>query len=52
MSARKTFDVGRDSRSGQFVTVAQAEARPDNTAVVRIPKSGYGDTKGEPSRRK
>ncbi|MBY3036497.1 hypothetical protein HFO21_16085 [Rhizobium laguerreae] len=52
MTARKTFDVGRDSRSGQFITVKQAEARPNTTTVARIPKSGYGDTKGEPSRSK
>jgi hypothetical protein len=52
MARRKTFDVGRDSRSGQFITVKQAEARPDRTTVDRIPKSGYGDTKGEPSSRK
>jgi hypothetical protein len=52
MSTRKTFDVGRDSGSGKFVTVKEAEARPNTTTVARIPKSGYGDTKGEPSRRK
>lgn len=52
MSERKTFDVGRDSRSGQFITVKEAISRPATTTVERIPKSGYGDTKGEPSRRK
>lgn len=52
MSTRKTFDVGRDSGSGKFVTVKEAEARPNTTTVARIPKSGYGDTKGEPSRHK
>ncbi|QSY96051.1 hypothetical protein J2J97_09145 [Rhizobium bangladeshense] len=52
MTARKTFDVGRDSGSGRFITVKQAEARPNTTTVERIPKSGNGDTKGEPSRRK
>ncbi|WP_172751222.1 hypothetical protein [Ensifer sp. LCM 4579] len=52
MSKRKTFDVGRDSRSGQFITVKEATGRPETTTVERIPKSGHGDTKGEPSRRK
>ena len=52
MSDRKTFDLGRDSRSGQFITVKEATNRPATTTVERIPKSGYGDAKGEPSRRK
>ncbi|MCQ1572701.1 hypothetical protein NFO65_18390 [Neorhizobium galegae] len=52
MSERKTFDVGRDSGSGRFIPVKQAVARPNTTTVERIPKSGHGDTKGEPSRRK
>jgi len=49
---RKTFDVGRDSRTGQFITVAAAKARPSTTIVERVPKSGYGDTKDEPPRKK
>lgn len=52
MTTRKTFDVGRDSGSGRFITVKQAEARPKMTTVERIPKPSRGDTKGEPSRRK
>lgn len=42
---RKTFDVGRDSKSGQFITVEEAERRPATTTVERVPKPGYGDTK-------
>lgn len=49
---RKTFDVGRDSDSGRFVPVKEAERRPKETTVERIPKPGHGDTKGEPSKRK
>lgn len=48
---RKTFDVGRDSRTGQFITVKEAERRPTTTTVERVPKAGRGDTKGEPSRK-
>lgn len=49
---RKTFDVGRDSKSGQFIPVKEAERRPNTTTVERVPKPGRGDTKGEPPRRK
>jgi hypothetical protein len=41
----KTFQLGRDSRNGRFITVKQAKNRPNTTTVERIPKSGYGDTK-------
>jgi len=49
---RKTFDIGRDSRTGQFIPVKQAEKRPNTTTVERVPKRGYGDTKNEPRRNK
>ena len=42
---RKTFDVGRDSKSGQFIPVKEADRRPATTTVERVPKPGYGDTK-------
>jgi hypothetical protein len=42
---RKTFDVGRDSETGQFIPVEEAERRPNTTTVERVPKPGYGDTK-------
>ncbi|WAJ28375.1 hypothetical protein [Antarcticirhabdus aurantiaca] len=44
-SKRKTFDVGRDSENGQFITVKEAESRPKETTVERVPKRGHGDTK-------
>ncbi|MER9975754.1 hypothetical protein [Mesorhizobium sp. M0085] len=45
MSGRKTFDVGRDSESGRFITVEEAKQNPRETTVERVPKPGYGDTK-------
>ncbi len=44
---RKTFDVGRDSGNGQFITVKEAKENPRETTVERIPKPGYGDTKND-----
>lgn len=41
----KTFKVGRDSSSGQFIPVSQAIKRPSTTTVERVPKAGHGDTK-------
>ncbi|MER8897262.1 MULTISPECIES: hypothetical protein [unclassified Mesorhizobium] len=49
---RKTFDIGRSSKSGQFISVKEAERRPNTTTVERVPKPGYGDTKNEPPRKK
>jgi len=48
---RKTFDVGRDSKTGEFITVKEANRRPATTTVERVPKAGRGDTKGEPRRK-
>jgi hypothetical protein len=44
---RKTFDVGRDSKSGQFIPVKEADRRPNTTTVERVPKPGFGDTKSK-----
>jgi hypothetical protein len=41
----KTFPLGRDARTGQFIPVEQAKRRPATTTVERIPKAGHGDTK-------
>lgn len=41
---RKTFDVGRDSTTGQFIIEREANRRPNTTTVERVPKPGYGDT--------
>jgi hypothetical protein len=40
----KTFLLGRDSKTGEFIPVKKARQRPDTTTVERVPKSGYGDT--------
>lgn len=47
MSKSKTFPLGRDSRNGQFISVKEAERRPNTTTVERAPKAGYGDTDGK-----
>jgi hypothetical protein len=47
MAERKTFDVGRDSKTGEFIPVKEAERRPNTTTVERVPKPGYGDTKSK-----
>ncbi len=49
---RETVDRGRDSGSGKFIPVDEAKSRPSTTTVERVPKPGYGDTKGEPSRKR
>lgn len=40
----KTFPLGRDSKTGEFITVKEANRRPGTTTVERIPKAGNGDT--------
>ena len=44
MSKSKTFPLGRDSKTGQFIPVSEAKRRPATTQVERVPKAGYGDT--------
>lgn len=41
---KKTHEVGRDARSGQFIPVEEAKRRPSTTVVERVPNPGYGDT--------
>ncbi len=41
----KTTLRGRDSKTGEFITVQEARQRPSTTTVERVPKPGYGDTK-------
>ncbi|MGO4837505.1 hypothetical protein AB4144_35190 [Rhizobiaceae sp. 2RAB30] len=41
----KTFKIGRDSGTGQFKPVKDAQADKRGSTVERMPKSGYGDTK-------
>jgi len=42
---RKAFDIGRDSKTGRLIPVADAKRRPATTTVERMPKPGHGDTK-------
>ena len=49
---RKTFDVGRDSKTGHFIPVKEAKERPRETTVERVPKRGYGDTENESTNRR
>ncbi len=42
----KTFEAGRDAKTGQFIPISVAERRPRTTVIERVPKPGYGDTKG------
>jgi len=44
---RKTFDLGRDSKNGQFIPVKEAQRRPSTTTVEKVPKAGFGDTKND-----
>lgn len=40
----KAFKLGRDARTGEFVTVEKARNNPDRYIVEHVPKAGYGDT--------
>lgn len=33
---------GRDAKTGEFITVAEARKRPSNTVVERVPLPGKG----------
>lgn len=39
----KTHTVFRDNRTGQFVTVNEADKNPQTTIRERIPLPGFGD---------
>jgi hypothetical protein len=45
MKSPKTFQLGRDSKDGRFISVKEAHRRPATTTVERIPKPGRGDSK-------
>jgi len=44
MKTSKTFPIGRDADTGQFVPVKEAREHPRTHTVERMPKQGYGDT--------
>ncbi len=39
---------GRDARTGEFMSVAEARVRPASTTVERIPRPGQGDASSTP----
>lgn len=39
----KSFKLGRDARTGEFVPVQKARSNPDRYVVEHVPKAGYGD---------
>jgi len=41
-SQSKTFKIGRDAQTGEFVSVEYAEKHPGQYTVERMPKSGEG----------
>lgn len=45
MSKSKTFNLGRNAKTGKFVPVKKARQNPNTNVVERVPKAGYGDTK-------
>lgn len=45
--ASKTTPRGRHADTGQFTTVKEAKNHPRTHVVERVPKPGYGDTKGK-----
>ena len=40
----KSFKLGRDSKSGQFIPVSEARVRSSTATVEHILKPGRGDT--------
>lgn len=44
MSDSKSFKLGRDARTGEFVPVEKARQNPDRYVVEHVPKPGRGDT--------
>jgi hypothetical protein len=45
MTKSKTHKVGRDAGNGQFITIKEANKRPNSTVIERVPNPGCGDTK-------
>ncbi|MFA6393214.1 MAG: hypothetical protein WCW54_03975 [Candidatus Paceibacterota bacterium] len=39
----KSFKLGRDAKTGEFVPVEKAKKNPDRYVVEHVPKAGYGD---------
>ena len=47
----KASPRGRDSETGHLIPVEQARRQTATPTVERVPKPGYGDTKGDKKRR-
>lgn len=45
MSKAKTFQIGRNARTGRLTSVSRARQYPNTHVVERMPKPGRGDTK-------
>ena len=43
--SNRTHKVGRDSRTGQFIPLKEANRRPSTTTVERVPNPRYGNTR-------
>lgn len=43
----KTFQIGRDARTGELTTVEHAREHPKTHVVERMPKPGRGDSDGK-----
>lgn len=39
----KSFKLGRDAKTGQFVPIQKARSNPSRYVVEHVPKAGYGD---------
>lgn len=44
MSDSKGFKLGRNAKTGEFVSVEKARKDPDHYVVEHVPKRGNGDT--------
>lgn len=45
----KSHTVFRNNRTGQFVTINEADRNPKTTVKERVPAPGYGDTRRDAS---
>lgn len=41
----KSFKLGRDAKTGEFVPVEKARSKPDKYVVEHVPKKGHGSAK-------
>ena len=41
--SNRTFQIGRNAKTGELATVAKAKANPSKYIVESMPKPGHGD---------